>query len=419
MAPSSNVLTLTNAVADQAQFALVNSTFSASTGLAINFDFYSYGGTGGDGISVFLVDGAFSPTSPGAFGGSLGYAQKTDIPGLAGAYVGIGLDEFGNFANPIEGRVGGTRITPDSVTIRGGVATNYGFITNTGTLPYSLDVPGAGVTPEQAKRSVRIELTAAGSLSIFIDSNADGDFNDLQEKPIQNFNLAAVNGALPSTFKVGFAAATGVFTNIHQVDNITVQSLTSGSGGLPPTLVGDLGLIVTGGPGNDILSGLGRNDALTGGPGADVINGGGGADRFIYSGRTKAAALRTSTLRSRDWVQDFNQSEGDRFQLDFNNRLSDSELPKRLFSAGQQQGKNLTEAVQNAYGDRNGRGRGRMALGADEAIFFQFGRRMFLSVNDNRSPFSARQDLLVEVTGISFRPGEPRTGTLGVRSYFA
>jgi hypothetical protein len=118
-------------------------------------------------------------------------------------------------------------------------------------------------------------------------------------------------------------------------------------------------------------------------------------------------------------VQDFNQSEGDRFQLDFNNRLSDSELPKRLFSAGQQQGKNLTEAVQNAYGDRNGRGRGRMALGADEAIFFQFGRRMFLSVNDNRSPFSARQDLLVEVTGISFRPGEPRTGTLGVRSYFA
>lgn len=93
---------------------------------------------------MFLLDAA--GTDPkvagqfaiGAYGGSLGYAQKTaasgavlaDINGVSKGYLGIGLDEYGNFAAASEGRIGGyptttngstsnTALVPQSVTLRG------------------------------------------------------------------------------------------------------------------------------------------------------------------------------------------------------------------------------------------------------------------------------------------------------------
>lgn len=41
-----------------------------------------------------------------------------------------------------------------------------------------------------------------------------------------NFQLtAANNGLIPETFKFGFAATTGFFTNIHELQNIKIQSI--------------------------------------------------------------------------------------------------------------------------------------------------------------------------------------------------
>jgi hypothetical protein len=72
-------LRLTSADEDQSAAVLHNHALPASQGLVVTFDQWQYGNTTvppADGISFFLIDGAAQLTAPGAFGGSLGYAQK-------------------------------------------------------------------------------------------------------------------------------------------------------------------------------------------------------------------------------------------------------------------------------------------------------------------------------------------------------
>ncbi|HEX4675666.1 MAG TPA: PilC/PilY family type IV pilus protein [Steroidobacteraceae bacterium] len=56
---------------------------------------------GADGISFYLMDGSVAP-GIGSWGGSLGYScsnSNSPYDGLVGAYLGLGIDEFGNFLN--------------------------------------------------------------------------------------------------------------------------------------------------------------------------------------------------------------------------------------------------------------------------------------------------------------------------------
>lgn len=230
------VLRLTNATTDQASYVLYNRPIPSSAGLLITFDFFSYGGTGADGFSFFLADGANPPTAAGGFGGSLGYAQidaEFQGDGVAGGYLGVGFDEYGNYSNPTESRVGGIGFTPDAVAIRGSEANDYAYLTGTGTLPYSLDVPDAA-NREAARRTAQIELTPEGLLSVRIDVDGDGLFTGEGESPedLQNFNVIDANGELPDIFTFGFASGTGIFTNIHEIRNLEVLTFTD-----PPEVV--------------------------------------------------------------------------------------------------------------------------------------------------------------------------------------
>lgn len=233
-APGSGALRLTNSVIDQAAFVLYGSPIDSRSGLTVTFELYAYGGTGADGISFFLLDGSISPQDAGAFGGSLGYAQKNGIaPGLLGGYLGIGFDEYGNFSNPTDGpggvvvRTGGPGQVPDSIAIRAGQGSGYAFVTGTGSLPFGIDNPTA-TSREEARRTVKVDLTPAGLLSVRIDGNNDGDFLDPGETSpnLVDINVAAVNGsAPPATLKFGFASGTGDFTNIHEIRNLVVSTL--------------------------------------------------------------------------------------------------------------------------------------------------------------------------------------------------
>lgn len=128
-----------------------NFTFPSNQGLEITFKTVTYlgdsGGTGqdgADGISFYLLDGCMplqgatlpsncsggtygSNTYPGigAWGGSLAYTCSNANPpydGLVGAYLGLGIDEFGNFLNGTSNTLGetGTTATGDNTASGGG-----------------------------------------------------------------------------------------------------------------------------------------------------------------------------------------------------------------------------------------------------------------------------------------------------------
>jgi Ca2+-binding RTX toxin-like protein len=236
-APGEGALRLTNNVPDQAAFVLYDRPINSQDGLTITFELYAYGGTTperADGLGFFLVNGDVSPTQAGAFGGSLGYAQKDGIaPGIAGGYVGIGFDEYGNFSSAVDApgqpvvRTGGPGRIPDSISVRAGAATNYSFVTGTDSLPFGIDNPAA-TTRDAARRTVKVDLTPEGLLTVRIDSNNDGDFLDPGESApnLTNINVAGINGTTPPpTFKFGFASGTGDFNNIHEVRNLVVATL--------------------------------------------------------------------------------------------------------------------------------------------------------------------------------------------------
>jgi serralysin len=432
---------LTDAQPNQTAYLPFSTAVSSADGLSITFDFYAYGGTGADGISFFIVDGSQPIKSAGGFGGSLGYAPyiagTTNQPGVAGGYLGIGLDEFGSYSNGSEGRNGGPGNRPDSVVVRGSVATNYDYLGGN-PLPggQSLDVPGAGATREQAKRSAKVDLSPTGVLSVKLDLNANGIFTDPGEELINISDLVQRNGALPSTLTFGFAASTGAQTNVHEVGNFSVK--TFGGADIPGRFTPDLVFVDNGnnnnnqsggagndtiitGDGSDRLTGQAGNDVIVGGGGADTLAGGAGGDRFYFRGANRGAALKQSTLRALDKITDFafnaNPAERDLFGLDFDNNLATIEKPRGLFNAGIERG-GLLKAARSAYADKNQKKRGNQALKVNEAVFFRLGKRTFLSVNDNKAPFSSANDLLVDVTGIQFKPGDAKQGALKLADYF-
>ncbi|MEG4582314.1 DUF4347 domain-containing protein, partial [Microcoleus sp. MON1_C5] len=194
--PGTGTLRLTSNAFDQAAFVIYNNPISATEGLRITFDFFAYNrGTvpspgdgsllGADGISFFLIDGTATPTQAGGFRGSLGYAQNTNSnsPGIVGGYLGVGLDEFGNYSSTIAGKQGGTGQLPDAVGLRGSQSTSYNFLTST-VVPGGIDnINATSRTDANTKRTVQVTLfpttspTFPNRLTVAFDVNKNGTFD--------------------------------------------------------------------------------------------------------------------------------------------------------------------------------------------------------------------------------------------------
>ena len=206
------MLRLTQAVGgDQGGIVSLNS-FASTAGFTASFTAVAYGGNGADGISLFLLDASTGmPATLGAAGGGLSYAA------LAGGYIGIGLDEYGNFPNPGcggGGCSGGPGFFPNYVAVRGSTANSNAYIG--GASPGFSLWSSAATRASATTHTYSITLTAAGLVSVSIDGTTR----------LSNVNAFAQTGAIPAYLRVGIAASTGGSTNIHEIKSLSISSLS-------------------------------------------------------------------------------------------------------------------------------------------------------------------------------------------------
>ena len=249
-------LRLTSNGNSSAGFILYGDALPLTAGLDIRFSFFAYNGSGADGFSFFLADGVGNLTQPGAVGGSLGYAQRNSEPGLLGGYFGVGIDEYGNFANDSEGRGNGcanhpsSGLYPDHVSLRGPGDDLVGYcLLATRISPAgSLDKPGAIDRDDGVQRDVRITVDPLSDpeaqVTVYLKLPSETTYREALREPLPDNP--------PPTFKFGFSASTGGSTNIHEIRTLVVDSILP----LPRLKLekSDTGPFVTGGSGTFTLT---------------------------------------------------------------------------------------------------------------------------------------------------------------------
>lgn len=202
--------------------------------LEIEFDHYAYSSRsgGGDGIALVISD-ANVPPKTGAFGGPLGYGMKlkkyhggevsSDVEGFAGGWLGIGIDEYGNFYQ--EG--GETRPNgkgkPDNVGIRGSGAQDnqgkwlkgYGYVKGK---QFS-----SSIDNRQNLHRYKITLNSRDGQRLMLKVERKVD-NQNWKTVISDFDVRKEGhfSQAPTNFRLSVTASTGAATNFHEVDNFQV-----------------------------------------------------------------------------------------------------------------------------------------------------------------------------------------------------
>lgn len=223
-------LRMTEASGNQATSATYQRLFPAANNLVeVTFRYYAWSpqtGTGGDGLAVILSDATVTP-QPGSFGGALGYAQRDNgTPGFAGGWLGVGLDEYGNFSNPNEGKVGGPGARAQAIAIRGGVGSSYRYLAGTtANISPRVDVRGTSSAQPGHLYRLRIDSRVAGRSMVSLDRNTGSGFSTL----VAPFDAMATAGQeqVPADFLLSLTGSTGGANNNHELDDIQICALRS------------------------------------------------------------------------------------------------------------------------------------------------------------------------------------------------
>ncbi|TQS42646.1 DUF7507 domain-containing protein [Cryptosporangium phraense] len=238
-------LQLTDARVNATAAAVYQRPIPAPAGLSVTFAQYQYSQPApdvdpGDGLAFFLVDGSTGASSVGGYGGSLGYAQSGANPGVAGGYLGLGFDVYGNFLRDVENRGQGCpagqrsgssdsdRLERNVVTLRGSGSGTTGYCylasTTTGppgqptsTLTDTLRVTTAN--PEVARRWVNVQVTPAPNPRVVVLIRY-GDADSWH----QILDVPAPDNP-PSSYKFGFTASSGGATDVHLISDVTASTI--------------------------------------------------------------------------------------------------------------------------------------------------------------------------------------------------
>lgn len=222
---------------------------SAENLIIVEFDHFAYGGCfqqsgitaanvnngyvdGADGIVAVLFDSEVG-ASPrvGAWGGSMGYANmfhnNVATPGFEGGWLGLGLDEYGNYAMASEGKTGGTAgLTKNSVTIRGDHQSVYKYLKGTSTLnPPIAPVVQQTLTPVVApghRYKMTIDARDPSKLPIKLERKLKG--TAIYETLIDKFDARNVGqSATPAYVRFALTSGTGGGCNAHEIEDLEVR----------------------------------------------------------------------------------------------------------------------------------------------------------------------------------------------------
>ncbi|HHX8300023.1 TPA: DUF6701 domain-containing protein [Vibrio diabolicus] len=205
--------------------------------LEIEFDHDAYGGNGADGVALVISDASVPPQT-GAFGGPLGYGMKLlknhypevtkDVEGFAGGWLGIGIDEFGNYIREGSEKIVSNSVA-DNVGVRGqGVKDangkwlkGYPYITGK---KYSSSLDNRKGKEKLHRYKVVLNSRNADAdtitLAVFRKVGKNGGWDPV----IEEFNVLEKGGFnyIPENFRLSVTASTGMLTNTHDIDNFQV-----------------------------------------------------------------------------------------------------------------------------------------------------------------------------------------------------
>ncbi|WCH25107.1 MSHA biogenesis protein MshQ [Aeromonas salmonicida] len=220
-------LRLTQNVTDQATSATFQRLFPGAGNLVtVEFDQFAYktfGTSGADGMAVVLSDATLTP-QPGAFGGPLGYGYKTGISGFAGGWLGVGIDEYGNYANEGGNYNWGSR--PQAVSIRGSGSGTSGYNYLAGTVSNLSPSVDSGINGNRPHRyRITVDSRTTGSSLAKVERDTGSGYGTL----VGPINMASQAGqaAVPANFLLSLTGSTGSVTNFHEIDNVRICALRS------------------------------------------------------------------------------------------------------------------------------------------------------------------------------------------------
>jgi uncharacterized repeat protein (TIGR01451 family) len=258
----SGTLRLTPDAGSKVGGIFASTSVPTSQGLDATFNTYQYGTlspTGADGIAFVL--GATDPANPstptliGPTGGALGYSSETQTSptesGLPDAYMGIGIDAYGNFSNHTYEGTGCTNPSnintamPGQVVIRGPGNGTVGYcaVNSSATTSTSQALTLTGSTRSGSLIPVEVVinptssmLTTASGLSVPagdydvtftpIGGPAKSLVGALPTVPSGLYPSSWVNSAgIPKQLVFGWVASTGAVLDYHEINNAVVTSL--------------------------------------------------------------------------------------------------------------------------------------------------------------------------------------------------
>ena len=228
---------------------LMTDGFPAQAGLSITFDYRMVGralhdGRPGDGFSIYLVDGEQPGVSAGGEAGGLGYSFfKPDMTGVLGAYLGVGLDEHGGFAQDDAGSVGGDKemSRKSIIGMRGSgngkdlTAAGYPWIggAEIGDLmtgPTGATDPAKDEASMFRRVQITVHPTAQGAVEASVALSPatlkDTEPTRLTEAFRADLSKVLSQAPLPASLKLGIGVATDGGTAIMDIKNLYVRGLT-------------------------------------------------------------------------------------------------------------------------------------------------------------------------------------------------